>query len=68
MTKAGPLSTITIAFSSFLGVITGGIVADRWIMKNLRSRDLALLAIPVVAAIILLLATLKPEAADKTAD
>ncbi len=38
MAKAGPLSTITIAFSSFLGVITGGIAADRWIMKNLRGR------------------------------
>lgn len=38
MIKAGPLSTITIAFSSFLGVITGGVIADRWIMKNLRGR------------------------------
>ncbi len=38
MSKAGPLSTITIAFSSFAGVITGGIVADRWIMNNLRGR------------------------------
>ncbi len=38
MSKAGPLSTITIAFSSFAGVITGGIIADRWIAKNLRGR------------------------------
>jgi MFS family permease len=38
MSKAGPLSTITIAFSSFLGVITGGILADRWIRTNLRGR------------------------------
>jgi MFS family permease len=38
MSKAGPLCTITIAGSSFLGVIAGGIVADRWIIKNLRGR------------------------------
>jgi MFS family permease len=38
MSKAGPLSTIIIAFSSFTGVIFGGILADRWIMKNLRGR------------------------------
>ena len=38
MSSAGPLSTITIALSSFLGVIGGGILADRWILKNLRGR------------------------------
>lgn len=38
MSKAGPLSTITIAVSSFIGVIAGGLIADRWIMKNLRGR------------------------------
>jgi len=38
MSGAGPLSTITIAVSSFIGVITGGIVADRWIMSNVRGR------------------------------
>jgi MFS family permease len=38
MSKAGPLSTMVIAFSSFAGVITGGILADRWIMNNLRGR------------------------------
>ena len=38
MSKAGPLSTITIAFSSFFGVITGGILSDRWILRNLRGR------------------------------
>ena len=38
MSTAGPLSTITIAFSGFVGVILGGIVADRWILKNLRGR------------------------------
>jgi len=159
MSKAGPLCTITVAMSSFAGVIAGGILADRWVMRNLRGRiftgaiglsltvpalfllgfgnglmlilsggilfglgfgmfdtnsmpilcqfvspgnraagyglmnmagifvgafttnllgkstdagnlghDLALMAIPVVAAIILLLATLKPKVADKTAD
>jgi MFS family permease len=38
MAKAGPLSTITIAISSFIGVISGGILADRWISRNLRGR------------------------------
>lgn len=157
MSKAGPLCTITVAMSSFAGVIAGGILADRWVMRNLRGRiytgaiglsltvpalfllgfgnglvlilsggilfglgfgmfdtnsmpilcqfvspanraagyglmnmagifvgafttnllgkstdagnlghDLALMAIPVAAAIILLLATLKPQVADKT--
>jgi dipeptide/tripeptide permease len=38
MSKAGPLCTITIAFSSLIGVIAGGIIADRWITRNLRGR------------------------------
>ncbi|MBN8700236.1 MAG: MFS transporter [Chitinophagales bacterium] len=38
MAKAGPLSTITIAASSFIGVIIGGILSDRWVQKNLRGR------------------------------
>jgi MFS family permease len=38
MAKAGPLSTITIAASSFLGVIAGGILSDRWVQKNVRGR------------------------------
>jgi ACS family D-galactonate transporter-like MFS transporter len=38
MSKAGPLSTITIAASSFLGVIFGGLLSDRWVQKNLRGR------------------------------
>ncbi|HQG76790.1 MAG TPA: MFS transporter [Bacteroidales bacterium] len=38
MSVAGPASTITIALSSLLGVITGGIIADRWIMRNLKGR------------------------------
>lgn len=38
MSKAGPLATITIAASSFIGVIFGGILADRWIKKNIRGR------------------------------
>ena len=38
MAEAGPLSTITIAASSFLGVIFGGILSDRWVQKNLRGR------------------------------
>jgi len=38
MAKAGPMATITIAISSFIGVISGGILADRWVMHNLRGR------------------------------
>lgn len=38
MVQAGPLSTITIAASSFIGVIAGGILSDKWIQKNLRGR------------------------------
>jgi len=38
MASAGPLATITIAASAFLGVISGGIVADRWISVNLKGR------------------------------
>ena len=33
MAEAGPISTITIAFSSFIGVIFGGILSDRWVQK-----------------------------------
>lgn len=38
MSEAGPLSTITIAVSSFIGVIVGGIVSDRWVQRNIRGR------------------------------
>ncbi|WP_099370761.1 MFS transporter [Sphingobacterium sp. 1.A.5] len=38
MEQAGPLATITIALSSFFGVISGGIISDRWIQRNLRGR------------------------------
>ncbi len=38
MAQAGPIATITIAFSSFAGVIFGGMLSDRWIQKNIRAR------------------------------
>lgn len=38
MVWAGPIATITIAFSSFLGVMTGGPLADRWSRTNLKGR------------------------------
>jgi len=38
MSQAGPLSTVTIAISSFLGVIFGGLLSDRWIQKNVKGR------------------------------
>ena len=38
MSTAGPLSTITIAVSSFVGVIFGGILSDRWVKKNIKGR------------------------------
>jgi MFS transporter, ACS family, D-galactonate transporter len=38
MSEAGPISTITIAVSSFLGVIFGGILSDKWVQRNIRGR------------------------------
>ena len=38
MSEAGPISTITIAASSFIGVIFGGMLSDRWVQTNLRGR------------------------------
>ena len=38
MASAGPVSTITIAISSFLGVIIGGVLSDRWVQHNIRGR------------------------------
>lgn len=38
MAQAGPLSTITIAISSFIGVIAGGILSDKWVQRNVRGR------------------------------
>ena len=38
MSEAGPISTITIAVSSFIGVIVGGVLSDCWVQKNLRGR------------------------------
>lgn len=38
MATAGPLSTITIAVSSFAGVLVGGIVSDKWVQQNIRGR------------------------------
>ncbi|MDL2223197.1 MFS transporter [Bacteroidales bacterium OttesenSCG-928-M11] len=38
MAQAGPMSTITIAISSFIGVILGGILSDKWIQKNVKGR------------------------------
>ena len=38
MSQAGPISTITIAVSSFIGVIVGGLMSDRWVQRNVRGR------------------------------
>lgn len=38
MSQAGPMSTITIALSSFCGVVAGGILSDRWVQRNIRGR------------------------------
>lgn len=40
MSEAGPLSTFTIAISSFIGVIAGGILSDKWIQRNVRGTHL----------------------------
>ena len=38
MSQAGAMATITIAFSSFVGVVFGGILSDRWVRKNIKGR------------------------------
>ncbi len=38
MAEAGPISTITIAVSSFVGVLVGGVLSDRWVLRNIRGR------------------------------
>lgn len=38
MSQAGPISTITIAVSLFIGVLIGGTLSDKWVQKNLRGR------------------------------
>lgn len=38
MTVAGPLATITIAVSSFAGVLIGGKLSDSWVQRSSRAR------------------------------
>ena len=38
MAVAGPVATITIAAASFVGVMIGGPLSDRWVRRNLRGR------------------------------
>ena len=38
MSQAGPLATITSAMSSFVGVLLGGFISDRWVQRNLKGR------------------------------
>lgn len=38
MSVAGPLATISIAVSSFIGVLAGGVISDRWVARNVRGR------------------------------
>ncbi len=38
MALAGPMATVTIAMSSFVGVLIGGFISDKWVMKNLKGR------------------------------
>ena len=35
---AGPMSTISIALSSLFGVLAGGYISDRWVLKTVRGR------------------------------
>ncbi|MDE6039674.1 MAG: MFS transporter, partial [Paramuribaculum sp.] len=37
-TVAGPFATLTIAVSSFIGVMIGGPISDRWVRRNVRGR------------------------------
>lgn len=38
MEKAGPLSTMTLAMASLVGVLVGGYMSDRWVAKRLKGR------------------------------
>lgn len=38
MEQAGPLSTMTLALASLVGVIVGGYISDRWVIKRLKGR------------------------------
>lgn len=38
MSQAGPIATITIAMASFVGVLLGGWMSDRWVSRHLKGR------------------------------
>lgn len=38
MEHAGPLSTMTLAIASLIGVLVGGYISDRWVVKHLKGR------------------------------
>ena len=38
MEWAGPMATLTIAVASFIGVMIGGPISDRWVRRNVRGR------------------------------
>ena len=38
MENAGPISTIALAMSSFIGVFIGGWLSDKWVVKSLKGR------------------------------
>ena len=38
MEQAGPLSTMTLALASLVGVLVGGYISDRWVVKQLKGR------------------------------
>lgn len=38
MEQAGPLSTMTLALASLVGVLVGGYTSDRWVSKRLKGR------------------------------
>lgn len=38
MAVVGPLSTITLAVPSFVGVLFGGWLSDKWVQKNIKGR------------------------------
>lgn len=38
MEWAGPMATLTIAVASFIGVIIGGPISDKWVKRNVKGR------------------------------
>lgn len=56
MRLAGPMATVTMALSSFVGVFIGGTISDRWARSNVRARVFtSMIGLSMMAPALLLL-------------